>query len=350
MMVINDENSFIDSIIAKLKGENKPKGATMPFIDSLNNWANENRPSLRANTYKAYDSVIRNHIAPFFTRETPLMLADINRPLLQEFVNQMIANGKSYSLIRKALREVISPFLKQMESDRSIDRNPAPDVKMPKEPKTEIEVPPPEELRKILSAIPDNDPWKIAVYLMAFTGLRRGEMLGLKWDKVDLEHGLLYIHRTNTATAGEKTQVKDTTKNKFSYRVIPLSPFILELLKKHRERQGECEYVIHLRGRKRKDNPKGGADQPVDPNNFRRKWVMWLRDAGIRPLHIHSLRHFYVTMCRNAGLTGDDIKDNAGWGSTRMLGRYTDNAQRVEARRGGQNLITDYINKVTFGA
>lgn len=327
--------SKLDSILSKNESFGKQKGDDMPFLDTLAHWLNGRQARISPNTYNGYKSCIDAHIRPFFTREKPLMLTGVTYELVQEFAGLLVSQKKSPKTIRKIIKEVLQQFFTVMVKAGNIDRTPVTLVEIPKlnhKPKDAYTA---DELAKLLKVIPKEHPWRISVYLLAFTGIRRGELLGLTWDNVHLDEGYIFICKTNVATRGEKTCIKETTKTRAGRRSIPISPNVVKALKYHKNhiQKGSCNLVIE-------GMTALGKGKPVDGNNFKRTWKRWTEKAGIRYLGIHAVRHFYVTESLNCGASMSDTQKLMGWADMRMFMTYEDPKQRANAVRNTAEMIS----------
>lgn len=340
-MVTNEDilNFLIKNNVAQNGGIVKPKGNNIVFLDTLDAWLEGRRVRISTNTYNAYRSSINTHIRPFFERSTPLMLSDVTREMVQDFVGVLVEKKKSPKTIRKIIRETLQQFFTLMVKEGKLDRNPVELVETPKLDKTPKEGYTMEELKRLMDVIPDTDPWKISIPILLLTGMRRSELLGLTWEDVNFKEKYIFIRKTNVATSGEKTQIKETTKTTAGRRVIPISDYLAELLKYHRYniQKNTSTLVISVRRQK----AKGG--KPVEPNNFKRVWNKWTEKAGIRHLGIHAVRHSYVTQALNAGASLPDIQKVVGWSDMRMFQTYEDPRQRANAVRETANKVSGII-------
>lgn len=129
-------------------------------------------------------------------------------------------------------------------------------------------------------------------YIELATGLRRGELLGLKWSDIDLEHGSLRVQRQIARIDGEIVEAPLKTKN--AYRTLPLSADAIDVLKTQEKKCGNSQYVF--------PSPTGG---PISPDSVLHMLHRVLKRAGLPKVRFHDLRHSYAVAAIRAG---DDIK------------------------------------------
>ena len=140
-------------------------------------------------------------------------------------------------------------------------------------------------------------------YIDLLTGLRRGELLGLKWDDADLKNGILHVRRQIMRQNGAVVEAPLKTKN--SYRSISIPADAVEVLKTQREKVGcGSEYVF--------PSPTGG---PISPDSVLHMLQRVLKRAGLERVRFHDLRHTFATLALQNGV---DVKTVSG-----MLGHYS---------------------------
>lgn len=138
---------------------------------------------------------------------------------------------------------------------------------------------------------------KAGLLLGAELGLRIGEICGLKWDDIDLNTGVLRVRRTVGRIScgnGHTKVVIQSPKTRTSRREIPLSKQLLSLLTKLRCKFTDDTWFL-----------SGNTQKPVEPRCYRKSIRAYLRQAEIRPVRPHTLRHTFATTCLQAGC---DIK------------------------------------------
>ena len=159
---------------------------------------------------------------------------------------------------------------------------------------------PAEQLSAFLREAKESGVYEL-YYLDLATGLRRGELLGLKWGDIDLKLGIIHVHRQVARVNGEVREVPLKTKN--AYRSIAISKEAVEMLKEM-EKHKRSEYVF--------PSPTGG---PISPDSVRHMLHRVLKRAGLPELRFHDLRHTFATLALQNGV---DIKTVSG-----MLGHYS---------------------------
>ena len=138
-------------------------------------------------------------------------------------------------------------------------------------------------------------------YVELATGLRRGELLGLKWEDIDLEQGSIHVRRQIARIDGKIVEAPLKTKN--SYRSVSIGRDAVEILREQREKSNS-EYVF--------PSPTGG---PISPDSVLKMLHRVLKRAGLPEIRFHDMRHTFATVALQNGV---DIKTVSG-----MLGHYS---------------------------
>lgn len=134
----------------------------------------------------------------------------------------------------------------------------------------------------------------ICTLLSLYTGLRIGEVCGLKWEDIDLKKGCLSVNKTVERISlgnGKTKVVVGDPKTESSIRKVYVPTFIIELLKEHNK--ASDLFVL------------SGKLKPTEPRTLQYRFEKILKKAGIRDMTFHSLRHIYATLCIEKGM---DIK------------------------------------------
>ena len=265
---------------------------------------------MRPSTYLIYHGYIENHIKPQLGK---IPLNDLTTLHLQQIYKKLLAEGRveriesqkqPKGLSNKTVRnihQIISSALKLAVEQRLIARNPADGCALPKAERKEMQTLPVEQLTSFLREAKDSGVFAL-YYIDLTTGLRRGELLGLKWSDIDLEKGDLRVQRQIGRIDGKIIEMPLKTKN--AYRTLPLSADAISVLMQQRRKTGSSEWVF--------PSPTGG---PMSPDSVLHMLHRVLKRAGLPKVRFHDLRHTFATLALQNGV---DIKTVSG-----MLGHFS---------------------------
>lgn len=220
-----------EKYIPSLLTSNENDTSNEYFEIYMQNWLESYKHNIEENTYDSYCTVV-NKITNYFSGKN-IKLKDLKPKHIQDFYNSLYKKGLSpntvlhyHANIRKALDIAMKLEI--------IPNNPADRIERPKKSQFIGDFYSIDELEKLFSAC-RNDAIEIVVLIASFYGLRRSEVLGLKWSSIDFEKNIITIkHKViqRNAKKNRSMVLKDKTKNKASYRSLPLLPTIATALKK----------------------------------------------------------------------------------------------------------------------
>jgi integrase len=251
--------------------------------------------TVRPSTFEVHRHVIEPHIIPSLGR---LKLKDLNPAHVRAFYREKLDSGLSTATVHK-MHSVVRKALKQAVLDGLIPRNICEAVKPPKIERKEIKPLDREHAKALLEAA-SGDRLEALYVLAVHTGMRAGELLGLKWEDVDLEHGVARLKRSLVREGG-KTALGDLKTPK-SRRSVRLTRAATEALRSHLERQlEEIERIGFL-------YQPGGlvfateSGTLINPSNLRnRSFKPLLKRAGLPDICLHDLRHTCATLLLSQG-------------------------------------------------
>lgn len=319
---MNMENQSIQDIVkqAVMQGvelgiqqatkEKALPGDTMTVSDLMDEWLESKRIEIASNTYGKYCILSKNHVIPVFGN---MMLTAIKKPMVQSFINGLSDAGLAIETVRPIIKSVLNPALEYAEDNGYIDKNPCYRVKAPKRDYSHHkQAAKPEDFKRLLAVSRRHRLW-IALPILFNTGMRRGEMLALRWNDVDFEGNYISINKSFSANCQTGKGILKTPKTKDSVRKVPLLPELKAQLLQYKQEQGEGHTFVISQAK---------ADAMVNPNNFARTVRQWCQKAGVSGISAHIGRHTFATRLHREGFSGDVIMQFTGHADSRTLERY----------------------------
>lgn len=294
------------------------------FTDFMLEWLEMMRPNIAETTYSSYNSGISHSIIPYF-QDKGYTLTDLeeNPKYIQDYYQYERSKGltpntviRRHANIRKALQHAFKMDL--------IKSNPADKVERPKKNDYTASYYTKEEL-EVLFEVSKGDPLELPIILAAYYGLRRSEILGLKWDAIDFREdnegnkGKITIRFTVTevsmgAGKGNKIVEKARTKSKSSRRVLPLVAGIKDLLLKMKQEQDENR---RLCGSSYNDKyldfiNVNELGERIKPNYITQHFNLVLKKNDLRKIRFHDLRHSCASLLYANGVSLKEIQQWLG--------------------------------------
>ena len=265
---------------------------------------------VRLSSHQTYQGYIHNHIRPNIgdiplEKLTSLDLQKFYKKLLTTGrVDRVEAKGQPKGLSAKTVRnlhQILSSALKLAQEQRLILTNPAEGCALPRVEHQEMKTLTTVQLASFFREARESGVFEL-YYLELATGLRRGELLGLKWEDVDLQRGDLRVRRQVSRINGDVVEAPLKTKN--AYRTLPLAEDTVSVLKEQRKKVGNSPWVF--------PSPNGG---PISPDSVLHMLHRVLKRAGLPKVRFHDLRHTFATLALQNGV---DVKTVSG-----MLGHFS---------------------------
>ena len=265
---------------------------------------------VRPSSHQTYKGYIKNHIKPNIgdiplNKLTTLDLQKLYKKLLTEGrIDRIESKNQPKGLSAKTVRninQIISSALNLAKEQKLIYSNPADACALPKVEHREMKTLTAEQLDAFFREAKATGVYEM-YYIELATGLRRGELLGLKWDDIDMKNGVIRVQRQVARINGEIVEAPLKTKN--SYRNVSIGPDAIEVLEAQKEKVGDSGYVF--------PSPSGG---PISPDSVLNMLHRVLERAGLPKMRFHDLRHSFATLALQNGV---DIKTVSG-----MLGHFS---------------------------
>jgi len=279
----------------------------------LERWLKDSvKGTVRPSTYEVHRHMVEPHIVPALGG---LKLKDLNPAHVRSFYREKLDSGLSSATVCK-MHSVLRKALKQALMDGLIPRNPTDTVRPPKIEHKEINPLDGKQTQTLLKAV-SGDRLEALYVLAVHTGMREGELLGLKWEDVDLERGVLRL-RHALVREGGSVKLGDLKTPK-SRRSIRLTHAAAEALRGHLQRQlEEMERMGSLY------RPGGlvfatESGTLTNPSNLRnRSFKPLLKRASLPDICFHDLRHTCATLLFSQGTHPKLVQELLGHASIAM--------------------------------
>ena len=285
----------------------------MPFSSYLVQWMEIARSTLKPNTAAGYASMIQNPIAPYF-QQRGITLGGLQAVDIQMFYTSQLKRVSANTVIH--YHAIIHRALKYAVKTDLIDVNPADKVERPRKDRFTASFYDGNEVNRLFQ-VARGTPLELPVMLAAFYGLRRSEVVGLKWDAIDFENKTIAIRHTVTACAekGRRIEVAaDTTKTASSRRTLPLVPAFQTKLAALKEQQEKNRILC---GRSYCTDYLGYVLVDAMGNRLKLSYIntafpVLLKRNGLRPIRFHDLRHSCTSLLLKNGVPMKQIQEWLG--------------------------------------
>lgn len=277
---------------------------------------------VKTSTYACYNMKITKHILPAFGS---LAYDKLTVDSIHEFIKVKLSEGFS----EKYVSDIIIVFKSMAKYISKIHgyANRLNNVILPKSKSNKMKLLSKSEQEKLCqSAVCNINNTKLGILLSYYTGLRIGEVCGLKWGDIDLNNGVLKVERTiqriyeNCSTR----VIIDSPKSRSSVRVIPIPKFLIDMLKRYRT----FDYAFVLTG----------TEKFIEPRTMQYRFQTFLKKVDLPSINYHSLRHMFATNCIELGFDVKTLSEILGHTTVETtLNRYVHSS--IERKINCMNLL-----------
>lgn len=337
----------LDTLIAEYDDLPKPVAVSkdMPFTEYAEKWLDTAACIYDPITYQGYRHTTEKHIIPYF-KKTNLKLREIDADTVQAFAaylskkgNLKTGGGLSNKSVRNYLT-VLSQIFNDAVGKKKIAENPVHGVKRPKKQKYNPSFYAAEQMRLMLSAI-EGEPLAPMIRITALYGLRRSELLGLKWSSIDFENKEVTIQ--SVVSRFSTIVEKDDTKTEDSRRTYPMTPAIERIFRDAKEREErnremfgdsyiENDYVF-----------KWDDGRPYTPDYVTRAFKKLLKRHDMPVIRLHDLRHSCATILLESGHNLKDVKDWLGHADIQTTGNIYGHLTKSHLRTVGNDICGEIL-------
>lgn len=286
------------------RSDNSYSNKNILFEVAAQEWQVEILSKNKASTCVKYELIYKKYLALTLGK---YRAEDINDLILEKWIPDYLSES-----VQKSIYCVVNQVLEYASQKYGIC------VKRIKRQSTKakhrpIEILTKMEQKRLFIVLHQNtDIYKMAVILCLYTGLRLGEVCGLKWTDIDFENQIIYINRTvqriRISNNNSKTQLLETApKSEYSKREIPIAAPICGLFRKFKNHKS---YIF-------------GGDKPMEPRTMQYRFKKYLREAEIADKKFHILRHTFATNCVEGGADVKSLSEILGHSDVQItLNRY----------------------------
>ena len=278
----------------------------MTLGEWLDKWLDEHMIfTVRESTLDSYRAMVKNQVKPFIGGK---QIASLTTADMQKFYNKIKKEGRvrehpihgktlADSMVR-GVHMMLHEALDVAVRERLLVKNPTNGTTVPKCNYPEKQILGDDQLETFLKAIKGHEYWCDFFYVEVMTGLRRGEICGLKWQDINFEENKLQVKRSVSVKKGGGVSIGET-KTETGVRSILMPPSVADVLQ-NRKQRAITEWVfpnfMH-------------PEQPISPATAYRKLKIILKHAGLPLIRFHDLRHTFATHATHGGV---DPKTLAG--------------------------------------
>lgn len=288
-------------------------------------WEQEYLVGVKPFTKLNYTQHIRNHIIPALGNRK---IQQLSGPDIQRFYNQLLREGgkicchdkdgnilkkdgkpvyESAPLSAKTVKNIHGVLHKALEKAVKlgyIRTNPADSCELGRVEKKEIRPLDSEDITRLMEAV-QNHPFRALFLTTLFTGMRRGEVCGLRWDCVDLEHGTITINKQLQNIPGQPGSYRLVSTKNGKGRTLKVSHFVVDLLCQQKAEQEKMRRLVGELWHNEGYVFCNAVGEHLSPSTVYHNFRRIASDIGMPDARLHDLRHSYAVASLRAG---DDIK------------------------------------------
>lgn len=336
-----DAQRRLTELLASLdKGVYTPPGR-LTVGEHLHRWLKDYvRPNLSPRTAEGYEHICNHHFVPCLGN---VRLSGLKPEHLQHYYSEKLSNGLSAQTVRhhhtclhKALQTAVEWGL--------LARNIADAVTPPRAQGVEMQIWDEDDIASFLESARQT-PYFALFHTALFTGMRRSELLAMRWCDLDLLLCRLYVTRSLHVLKGGQVVIRPPKSAK-GKRMIALSPLTVSVLREHREKQALERAML---GIPLKDDDLVFSQlngKPLLPNTVTHAWIKLVRRTGLKGIRLHDARHTHASLMLKQGIHPKVVQERLGHSSIHItLDTYSHVApglQEAAAARFDQAFIARY--------
>lgn len=311
--------------LVKINNHEYQEPSNMTIGEWLETWERDFLIGVKPFTKLNYSQHIRNHIIPALGNRKLQQLSGLD---IQRFYNEILEKGgkkrlhdKEGRILKKDGKPVYEPAplsaktvknihgvlhkaLEKAVQSGHIRTNPADNCELSRVEKKEIRPLDSEDIARFMEAV-QNHPFRALFLTTLFTGMRRGEVCGLRWDCVDLEHGTITINKQLQNIPGQPGSYRLVSTKNGKGRTLKVSHFVVDLLCQQKAEQEKMRRLVGELWHNEGYVFCNAVGEHLSPSTVYHNFKRIASDIGMPAARLHDLRHSYAVASLRAG---DDIK------------------------------------------
>jgi integrase len=302
----SEARQYLQTIQSQIQDGLTFLGAKTTLSEFLEEWLKSYKQSVRSKTYFQYVQIVHQHINPVLGT---IKLRDLRPDEIQSFYNAKIESGtspRSVLIIHAVLHRALNLALRW----GLLGRNPAQAVSRPKFKRKEMKTLNDSQVRTLLSASKGSRN-EALFWLAVTTGMRQGEILGLKWSDLEWANKRLHVQR-QLQRLKDGGLVFSEPKSAAGKRAIVLSSTIIVKLREHLNLQQQERQQAGNRWQENDLIFPSTFGTPLDHRNLYRDYKELLKEAGLPDIRFHDLRHTAATLMLQQGVHPKVVQERLG--------------------------------------
>lgn len=291
------------------------KESNITYSEFMQDYLNDKKMNVKKGTWSNYANLVNNHILPMLGE---LEISKITPRHIQNLYNDLFETSKLSDENIQKVHTLINDSLKKAEAWEMINKNPTTLVERPKARKKEMQVWSLEETHQFLLAS-KSDRYYIVFLLALTTGMRQGEILGLRWKDVDFDRRIISVTQI---LSHDGKSFESGAKTKAGSRPIKVDEETMNELKKHQQIYREEKMANRTIYQDNDLVVCTSLGTPVSPRNINRSFYRLIEKSEVKKIRFHDLRHTHVTFLIKNRETPQAIAERMGWSDTRMIDNY----------------------------
>ncbi len=283
------------------------------LADFMSRWLKEYcLPNLAPRTSEGYEFIIRRYLVPCLGQ---IALTELRPEHLQHFYAEKLSKGLSPRSVRYC-HVTLHKALKTAATLGLIARNPADAVEPPRLQRHEIHTMNEDDIHRFLDAA-RSTPHYTLFFLALFTGMRRSELLALRWSDIDMIMCQLSVTRT-IHHLRDGTTIFRPPKTEKGRRLVSLSPATMIVLREHREAQDRLNQSLGITPSEEDLLFSQYDGKPLLPDSITHAWMKLARRTGLNGVRLHDARHSHASLMLKQGVHPKIVQERLGHASIQI--------------------------------